>query len=565
MLWGLFAEAHKGITQLPGEGAENVRTQLRQKLLDDLKWARSVLQLRTNDLEEIAAARGLWHWHSRFDSDPEVKAAANELEALYTKNELALEFEPLLSRDAWEEKGQRAATKAAQLAAEKTPEAIEAFVNRAVRFLDGENHLPELFDVAWKLGEHARNNDVVRDFVRRTLEQVKVSPRTDFATVAATSWIATVRNSEAPGLASELVTELMTICGSDEQKINLIQRVYGTLPLLRETGEPLPAEHDYVRSLLQLFLKNGRGPWFIRSTAWTLNYEWPALRAVLDEVLNQIPKQQIVAAVDELINAIYWGTHEMEPTRIPQGLGTWLLDQLVRVPDMDALANRDWYIQEILKRAGQAPLSWLAKALVMRRDMELHGTDEDARAVSYQLRLSHYVARTSETSAQLPETRKAVEALVDLACDQGSVGFYLPSILREVDPLGALIPAEVARRILLTDRTEETTRFARIGAAYGVGGPSWRIIAKPVLARAALGSEEERRLLFNALADEGPVSWGGVPGEVPPMFVSEVRSRRQLLESEKDVDFQPFWTWYLALAEAALKDAEEHAKEERGQ
>src|SRR5229473_7513489 len=45
-LWGLFAHAHRSANQGRGQGPENHRTQVRQLLLDDLIWARSVLDSR---------------------------------------------------------------------------------------------------------------------------------------------------------------------------------------------------------------------------------------------------------------------------------------------------------------------------------------------------------------------------------------------------------------------------------------------------------------------------------------------------------------------------------------
>jgi len=38
-----------------------------------------------------------------------------------------------------------------------------------------------------------------------------------------------------------------------------------------------------------------------------------------------------------------------------------------------------------------------------------------------------------------------------------------------------------------------------------------------------------------------------------------------MLESETDSEFRPFWEWYLAVAEAVLREQEEQAKEMRGE
>ena len=244
-----------------------------------------------------------------------------------------------------------------------------------------------------------------------------------------------------------------------------------------------------------------------------------------------------------------------------------MLDQLLRMPDLGGLdENIGWYIQEILKRVGRAPLSWLPRALARRRDMEAQGGSEKVRAVSRHARVSRYVAPITATHVNDPEVGKAVEALVDLVWDRVMVGYYLPEILRDVDPEGLLIPAEVTRRLANVTSMDDVWWLARIAGAYAMGSSAWRTIAQPVILRAVRsGSDEERRSLFNALTDHGPRFWRGTPGEVPQTFVSGVESARQMLESETDFEFRPFWEWYLAVAEAELLEQEEQAKEMRGE
>ena len=198
--------------------------------------------------------------------------------------------------------------------------------------------------------------------------------------------------------------------------------------------------------------------------------------------------------------------------------------------------------------------------------METQEGYEKVHAVSRHARLSRYVAPISATHVNDPEVGKAVEALLDLVWDRGTVGHYLPELLQDVDPEGLRIPAEVARRLAHVTSKEDMWLLARIAGVYAVGGSAWRTIAKPVIVRVVRsGSEEECRLLFNSLTDHRPRTWSGRPGEVPQIFISGVQSARQMLESETDTEFRPFWEWYLAVAEAELREQEEHAKEERGE
>lgn len=201
-----------------------------------------------------------------------------------------------------------------------------------------------------------------------------------------------------------------------------------------------------------------------------------------------------------------------------------------------------------------------------RIELETRDGYEKVHAISHSLRWSHYVNPISKRQLSDPEVGKVIKALVDLVSDRGMIGYELPSILRDVDPEGLLIPREVAKRLSSTKTTEVVRRLTRIAGAYPLGGPAWRTIAKPVVVRAIRsGIEGERRSLFSSLMDRGSRSWSGTPGEVPELFISEVQSARKKLESETETEFIPFWEWHLEGAEAELRDQEERAKEERGE
>lgn len=164
ILWTLLAEAHTNVLLCRERGPESFQEQMRQQLLNDLSWTRAILSARKVELEELVAARDLWNWHYRFDNDSMLKAISAELEAIYASTDLVSKFEPLLSHGDWQQRRLHATTKAAELAAGQTPETIEAFIGRAVRFLGNEHELYQLFEVAWDLGQHANTSDVVRNF-----------------------------------------------------------------------------------------------------------------------------------------------------------------------------------------------------------------------------------------------------------------------------------------------------------------------------------------------------------------------------------------------------------------
>jgi hypothetical protein len=566
VLWPLFAEAHRSVNQCRGQVPKHFQEQLRQQLLDDLVWARAILTTRKVELEELTAARALWDWHYRFDKDPVLKAESEALESLYASDDLASEFEPLFGYDTLDQRDQHAAAKAAVLADGQTSEAIGAFIDRAMRFLGGEHKLSYLHGVAWYLGQHASTKEIVGNFVRTSLAAAEMYPHTDFAAIAAASWVATLRNSNTPMAAYDLVVELVKICGSDEKRMYLLQKLYGASLSSSDINKLTAIEHDHLRSLAPLFVKNGQVPVFIQAVAWTLHYNWPALKALLDTVLNSVAHGQISLAVTSLVNAVARAIRELDPTALPSGLAVWLLDQLLRIPDLDSVGNDlHWHVEWILKRIGRAPLSWLPKALIQRRDMETQSVSKKVRAVSFHVPFSHYVTPISAMHVGDPEVEKAVEALIDLVRARGTVGHHLPKFLHDVDPEGLLIPDAVIRRFADVTSAEDLWLLAGIGRVYAVGSAAWRTIAKLVIVRAVhTCSEEERCSLFHSLTDPGPLSVRAV-GEVAQIFITAVEFARQRLESETDTEFRPFWKWYLTAAEAELHEQEEHAKEERGE
>ena len=202
-LWKLFAEARATLNRLCDHD-KPVPPALLAPLLEDLTWARGVLQARTSDVAELSAARELWEWHEKFEENTELKAASGALEALYQRNDLAEEFETLLAFDARPE-GKEAEVAAALVA--KPGDAIALFLDRASRFLGGERDLYRLRGVAREIGSLAPGHESVRAFVRSTLGSETVSPRTQLAAAMVASWVDCLRAGAAPDSAHSQVVE----------------------------------------------------------------------------------------------------------------------------------------------------------------------------------------------------------------------------------------------------------------------------------------------------------------------------------------------------------------------
>ncbi len=566
-LWGLLAEAHRSANQCRERGDDAFRSELRHQLLEDLTWAREVLSGRTEELEEVAAARDVWAWHHRFEKDGEIKAAADALEDLYAANEVAGEFEPLLSFHDYEGQRTRMAAKAAEIAASAKSDEIQAFLRRGAQFLGSAEELTRLGGVAWALGEHAAGSPAVSDFVYESLAGNEPSPTTRFAVTVAVRWLAELRQQQGSGAALELLNELVAKCGSEQQVLNLVLTVYGRLPPLQGVGTVSGEEHNYVRGLKALFLRHDAGPGFIGCIAWALDHDWPGLRDLLSEVLDSLTDASLVPAVRVLVDAVYWSTREDGAPDGAEQLGFWLMSQIARVPFPDELGgNFDWHLKEVLGRVGRPGVAWLADTLTHRSALEAERGYERYHAVGSQLRFSNHVEPISLEGPVEAATADSVRRFLSLATDRGTVGYHLPSILQDIDPEGHVVPDTVVAMLGAGLDKDGVWRLARTAAAYPVGVDPWRTIARVVVRKAiAAASKEEKNSLFGCLSDRGVRSWSGTPGEVPSVFIDAVESAKRTLSQEEDQDLREFWAWRLAIAEAELRDQEEHAKEERGE
>ena len=564
-LWPLFAETHRSLNQCYTRSPQDAPPTMRQEMLDDLTWARSVLAQRSGDLDEISAARSLWNCHARHEKDRDLLMSAKCLEKLYMKNEIAAEFERLLSNDKLAARRKRVKEKVSELASAGHG-AIDAFLDRAATFFKSEKELQQVFFVTWQLGQKADDLEGVSSFIFSTLGESEVLPRTDFAARVGNSWAA-VRRQREPASALKLVVKLTDACGSDKQKRNVLQQLYGQLPRMeKDTGILSDKEFVFIRSQEKLFVDAKQAPAFITCVAWGLDFEWTNLKSTVERVLDAVPNEKIVLALNALVNALFWALRKRDSEEIPSDLGVWMLEQLLRVPNIDSLGkNLEWQVNEVLKQVGKVPLTWLPEALRRRRDMVTQRGHEDVLALSRRMRLSCFVDPIGQDRDVDADSSSAVYKLLDFVSDTGSVGYLLHEILRDVDPHGRIVPAEVARRFTETDDRDAARRLARIGSGFALNTPAWRTTAKPVLARAANADEEERGSLYLALTELGTRSWLGTPGEVPAIFTSAVESARQHLKDETDDDFCLYWEWCLKVAEAELHDQEEKAKEERGE
>jgi len=208
------------------------------------------------------------------------------------------------------------------------------------------------------------------------------------------------------------------------------------------------------------------------------------------------------------------------------------------------------------------PIRSLARALERRVERDRQ-SPETTRAYVRDMRLSRYVSAVQQSGRVPEETGLAIERLLDLTDDLGSVGHALPETLRDVDPEGLLVPASIVARIERAEALEDVHAFGKLATAYTFGSESWRAVARACFAQASrIGIDPEP--LFQEVGRYTSISMSS-RGEVPDVFRVEVDRARHALEAELDPILEPFWRWRIEHAEANLRGAEARAQDERGE
>lgn len=566
-IWRRLGDAHSSANRGLKVGKDEIAQALVADLKADLLWAKDVLQFRIGDLAELRAARRIWDWHFRFERDEELKAAATDLEALYQKNDAVAEFGMLSDRSRWKETKDWCADKASELAEADDLEVIKSFVSRASSYLD-KDRLVSVLPVAGNLGELAPGHEPIRAFVEQELAQRGVErPGFQFAVVAVGAWVSKAREDE-PDSASELAKRLADLCAGEVEKAAVYARIYDNFA--SAGPEELTAEeHHLVRAQGPMFVSAGWGPQFVHAVAWTFDFEWAGLKRAIDKVLEQLDPGAQATALQSLLDAVSSSLHRRKAAdsqvALPADFFEWVLDHLARLPDIDTLGSHAaWELEELAKVAQRPSPGWLVEALDARAKMEQELGYDRAKAVGLGVRLSQLVSPLTSVEDNTQRAQIA-DRLIDFSSNQGTLGYRHPEICNDLDPNGEVLPGRLADRIAGAGDDEEVRRYARVAGMYQIGSDAWRQVAKPVIDRALTKSGRARYSLFSSLTDHRPQSWSGTVGEVPAIFVSELRTAEANRDAETDPALREFWDWQVKAAEYSLRDQEEQAKEDRGE
>jgi hypothetical protein len=568
IFWDLLGRAHAEAAQSRDLYSQHqvAASVLRNLLLDDLVWAEKLL-LDRGSWEEFSASRKIWSWHAKHDPDVELSEAAQKIQVMYSSNELAMEFQPLLRHDRQDARAAHEEATADKLVAEGTSEAIESFMDRASRFVGGDAQLSRLNSLAWALGKRAPKSLCLQKFIKRHV-LLAITGKTEFAIRAAEGWVAATRTSAVTSdQPYQLVRTLFEEASGDQQRIRLLRALYSDGVPGRLVQSLDSQECNWLRSLGCMFLQNGHGPTFISAVAWTLRHDWSGYKTTIESILSRLPVEQLSGVSDALIDRVYWAVEQGEKDNLPSDLVPWLLEQLMKLPEFESTGdNGNWELNKIVEQLGLLPISWLPAAMRAQVDAKAVARDKYVHSWTHPKHFVHLVQPISESNYESDEVRMGVSELLELASDRGATGYFLPDVLSVIDPSGLVVPAKVAQRLLAAVDREEARALAKLAGAYPVGSAPWRTIARPAI-RYAMDSRalSDPRSIFSALTGERSRSWTNAMGEVAAVIVSAVVEAKRKLEDETDPDFKPFWEWHLDVAQDGLLRHEQDAKEERGE
>jgi hypothetical protein len=267
---------------------------------------------------------------------------------------------------------------------------------------------------------------------------------------------------------------------------------------------------------------------------------------------------------------LYWvlgkGNHSLAD--YPIDLGSWILSLLNMVHDMDKVDGMIWWrIEEIFKTVPKPKIHWLLPIIDKRKILEATLGYAKYHALSRTHRLSKFIEPLNSNDATDSKIQEYIQNLIDLAIEPGTIGFYLPPYLLDIDPDGLVLPQQIAGQINMVGKTslDGLLHLARLASVYSLGSDAWKIISKPAIILANQMDEKERRMVYSELLDHGSKVYSTNFGEVAVLFREERDAAKVFLEAEPDPEQKQFWEWYHARTEAQLKIEEEEAKEDRGE
>ena len=571
ILWNLLAYAHEEIARAVLELSRNTSVAtsyyeaFRNILIQDLQWIVNFLTSHSIDIQELTAARKIWDWHYQFNKDPKLKEIATQCETFFEQNELFQQYAPLLRWEGYDALVEQWATeKSHHLNALDNTQSIHDFVKNGVKILGNSDQASRLFIVAEKLGSEPQKSQAVGDFVEEALKLSIKDPEFQFAITLSRSWVWATRHNNPPATIA-LLKKLLQWANTDEKMVQLIQAIYESAWSINIT-EP---EVSIVLAKEKHFLQANSAVRFVGLLGSIFFSSSEKIKNTVETTLNELDCKQLSSALPAFLKSLNYAIHSRTKNTdqaIDPSLRNWILNQVLRLPDIDDLGGTtSGYLKKILKMLGQPDLQWLISAIERRIQMSSESDGSNIRILPSRNRLSQWITHISPDQADDTTIRNLIANLLSYADSYSSLGYNFPQYLMDVDPTGVITADLVVEKLKdpkVRGNPRATWQWAKFAGYYPDDSTAWREIASEACSLAVQFDDRYKYSIFHALTYPGPKTRISNIGEVSPTFEKAVETAQQRLEAETEPALIPFREWILQSAEAELSSEIERVKEE---
>ncbi|MCP4104700.1 MAG: ATP-binding protein [Desulfobacteraceae bacterium] len=567
--WDMLSEAHSNANRARITGRK-AYDELDDDLIGDLEWTLEEIKNRELSIKELKAAREIWEWHYKYESMPELKNLAEQCEKIYKLHPMSYDFHDLFDYDDLKLAEQKAVQIGRKLSGAYKPSDIFGFIKDAMEFADDQEKIDQLYPAAYEIGKNIIKNQVINDFVFEALKYKPCASEFKFAAMVVNIWLKTIRENETDSL-NQILTEIIKVPSSEFDKQQLLFHLYA-YPHPSTVGILKKEDLSFIESQLFIF-SDANSKWkLFRILGCMFFIDWKRFTLLFEESWEKVGPELKTECFFHLFNGIRYIDlfRKQLPVNITPDQFKWILTQILLIPDIDEISRLEWIVQELLKRVGRLPLSWLTEALQQRIILSVQF--EKANKIRYkivpnQFNLSEFVCPADAESIKETSVINSIKKLLGFNDQQNSVGYALPEYTVQVDPDGLLVPSLVVDKLSdIEDKinSEQIWLWSRYAGYYPKDSESWRTIAVAACKLSNKLRERERIRIYSSLESQKVKVRSRPVGEMDPWYENELQNVRLELENEKDQELLKYRQWKLKVAEAEYEHAFEVFKENQG-
>jgi hypothetical protein len=577
--WKLLADTHSDANRAVIGGAKDDKTKdyvetVRADLGESLRWTLEFIKQHKLNISELKAARQMWEWHHRFESDSTLKALADACEEVYRANPLAAAFHVLFSHEDYKGAEARAARLGQELGTTGSERDIAEFLLNAEEFGSIDSNWHIIASIGTEIGKCWDKNSEVEKFTKAVVAQHPDTVQFKFATAMLAAKLRDLRIANKDDELRTFLTEWLAMPSTSAHRGELLFALYWRPhPLL--SGILRGPDLETLLSGLGLSAKpalatNIPAPNKLRLIAGVHHVNPTLIREVADKIWNDLPPTEKASALDALIDQMtFLDAFKSDHPELALGAAQydWFLSLLPSVPDMEGLRDHQaWELSQLMMRFGKKSVHWLIDFLEKRLTATPAQPDADPefKLVPLDRSLLQYVKSVDAADAASPEVIKAINSLLAYNSRSDTLGYVLPEYAAAVDPSGYLVPDAVVTRLqgLTKPSKQDVWLWSRFAGHFAFNSEPWRKIAIAAIEVSNQLSARDQISIYVSLLEQGFKSSSFAADEMDPQFAAELQRRRDERAGEADSRLIPFRDWALRVAQSEYERALAEFREE---